>query len=155
MGQMQRKDMPVRLALERAVKDLDGLECRVGWFESAKYEDGTSVAYVASIQEFGSGPIPPRSFMRSTQGEQSQNWMSLVQAAVRGVAEGRRSAEQVMELLGSQVAGDIRAKIASISEPPLKESTLAARRRAGNSSAKPLVDERIMINTLTHQVSRK
>ncbi len=28
-------------------------EARIGWFESARYEDGTPVAYVATIQEFG------------------------------------------------------------------------------------------------------
>lgn len=155
MGTMQRKVMPVRLNLEKAMKDLDGIECQVGWFSSAKYEDGTPVAYVASIQEFGHGPIPPRSFMRTTQAERGGYWQDLVGAATKGVTEGRRSAADVMELLGSQAAGDVRAKIASIQEPALAPGTIAARKRAGNSSTKPLVDERIMINTLTHQVTTK
>ena len=154
MGTMRRVDLPARLALEKASKELDGLECRVGWFEGAKYENGTPVAYVASIQEFGSGPIPPRPFMRTTQAEQSQNWMNLVTAAVRGVTEGRRSATDVMELLGAQVAGDVRTKIASIYDPALSPRTIAARKRRGNGNTKPLVDHRIMIATLTHQVNK-
>jgi len=34
-------------------KDLKAREARVGWFPGAKYEDGTSVAYIATVQEFG------------------------------------------------------------------------------------------------------
>lgn len=155
MGKMVRKDMPVALSLKRAAKELDGAECRVGWFESAKYADGTPVAYVASIQEFGHGPIPPRPTMRPTIAEQQAAWTALAGALVKGVAEGRRSATDALELLGAQAAGDVRAKIASIQTPKLADSTIAARKRAGNSSTKPLVDERIMIATLTHQVTTK
>lgn len=152
---MKHTDLPARQALQQTIKDLDGQECRVGWFEGAKYENGTPVAYVASVQEFGHGPIPPRSFMRSTQAEKSEDWTRLVEVAARGIAQGKRTSADVFELLGAQAAGDVRAKIASITEPELKKSTLAARRQRGNSSTKPLVDERIMINTLTHQVTTK
>ena len=32
---------------------IDTLQVKVGWFEGAKYPDGTSVAYIATIHEFG------------------------------------------------------------------------------------------------------
>jgi hypothetical protein len=36
-----------------ALKELDGKQVRAGWFESAKYEDGTLVAGIAALQEKG------------------------------------------------------------------------------------------------------
>lgn len=52
---------------------------KVGFFPSSKYEDGTPVAYVAIIQEFGSPEqgIPPRSFMRTTIAEKQNEWQGV------------------------------------------------------------------------------
>jgi hypothetical protein len=38
--------------LEKALK-ISGMKTSVGWFPGAKYQDGTPVAYVAAIQEYG------------------------------------------------------------------------------------------------------
>jgi len=48
--------------LRIALAGLDGLTGKTGYFETAKYPDGTPVAYVATIQEFGypAGGIPAR-----------------------------------------------------------------------------------------------
>ncbi len=50
--------------LQKALSAADKSDLQVGWFESAKYDDGTPVAGVAAIQEFGSAKnrIPPRPF---------------------------------------------------------------------------------------------
>lgn len=39
--------------LRTRLKELDGKVAKAGWFETSKYEDGTPVAYIAAIQEFG------------------------------------------------------------------------------------------------------
>lgn len=39
--------------LMKRVQEMGRLHTEVGWLDTAKYEDGTPVAYVASIQEFG------------------------------------------------------------------------------------------------------
>lgn len=185
--------------IEQALKDIQRTQSRVGWFESAKYEDGTPVAYVATIQEFGypAGGIPPRATFRPTIIEQQQAWRTLIGQAVRGMIDGKRSAYQVMELLGLQAAGDVRKAISQLTAPPLALLTLMARKaRADHNktakkkynqslkygpqkpiagfkmsgkmlgqlskqmdkgppdvsgvSQKPLVDTRVLINTLTH-----
>lgn len=147
---------PERARLTLAAKELQHLQCKVGFFEGSKYPDGTPVAYVAAIQEFGyaSGGIPPRPFMRPTIAQEQANWRGLVERGVRGIPAGRRTAAQVMEGLGLQAAGDMRRAIAEVTTPALAPSTLAARKSRGNSSQKPLVDTRIMLPSLTHQVEQ-
>ena len=60
--------------LATAIRDIQSKKLRVGWFDTARYQDGTPVAYVAAIQEFGHGAIPPRPFMRPTIAQQRQAW---------------------------------------------------------------------------------
>lgn len=190
-GDMQR--------VKQAIKDLERTSTRVGWFESAKYPEGTPVAYVATIQEFGyaAGGIPPRPFFRPTILAQQGAWKLLMGQAVKGMIAGNRTAYQVMELMGLQGAGDVRKTISTITSPPLSLLTLMARkarleygktakkeynkslsygpqrpmagfkmsgRKLGELSKqldkgppdvsgvsnKPLVDTRVLINTLTH-----
>lgn len=45
--------------LENALKNINGLTTKVGWFPGAKYPNGTPVAYVAVIQEYGTGFTHP------------------------------------------------------------------------------------------------
>ena len=61
--------------LEVNLAQLGNSEAKVGWFENAKYSDGTPVAYIASIQEFGypEGNIPPRLGMRFTAASRKRN----------------------------------------------------------------------------------
>ena len=96
---------------------------KVGWLESAKYEDGTPVAYVAAIQEFGSpkNNIPSRSFMRTTISEQRNKWMELAKSGAKAVVAGNETVRSVVEKIGFQAQGDIGAKISSISSPVLKQ----------------------------------
>ena len=126
-----------------------------GWFESAKYEDGTPVAYVASIQEYGHGPIPPRSFMRTTIADKREEWKGLFMDGAKAVVAGGESAGSVMDKVSSLAAGQVREKISKIHKPPLAESTKSSRRSRGNTSTKPLVDTGHMLATLTHNVSDK
>jgi len=136
---------------------IDDYSAKAGWFESAKYEDGTPVASVAIKQEFGAMPIiPPRSFMRTAAAENKDNWASVISELSKEMVKGNISPENVMLGFGSIVAGDIRKKIASITDPPLADSTIKNRtsKRANNKKVgnltKPLVDSALMINTLTN-----
>lgn len=164
-----------------AIKELDGLKTEVGWFESNKYPDGTPVAYVAAIQEYGYGPIPPRPFFRPTIIAEQAAWRTLIGRAAKGVVTGKRTAAQAFDLLGLQAAGDVRTTISKITTPPLSTLTLLARKHRKNGgiitgakqlgkidregrkngppdvsgvSTKPLVDTRIMLPTLTHLTSK-
>ena len=151
------------LRLEVAARELSNVQGKVGFFESAKYPDGTPVAYVAAVQEFGysEGGIPPRPFMRTTASEQGGSWTEAFGKGAKAIARGTFTPHQVMDAVGQLAAGDIRKKISEITSPPLQPATVAARRRrykdkkTTGSLTKPLVDTAVMVNSVTNVVEDK
>jgi len=160
MARVVRKPGPGMEQLKNALAALDDKVGKVGWFESAKYPDGTPVAYVAAIQEFGyaAGGIPPRPMLRSTINEQSAAWIALVTSGAKAIMAGNSTTQNVMEALGLLAAADVRKKISTITEPALKPGTIKARMRkradkktVGNLT-KPLVDSGLMLATVNNTV---
>lgn len=133
---------------------------KVGWFDNAKYEDGTPAAYIAAIQEFGSpqNNIPPRSFMRTTIKERKQSWRDLAMQGAKAILNGKADVELVFEGIGQQAAGDIKKKISEITSPPLKTATIRARlRKMADQSVvgklnKPLVFTGYLLNSIENKV---
>lgn len=166
--------------LDLKLKQLGGFEGKVGWFESAKYPDGTPVAYVAAIQELGHGPIPPRPFMRVAQKKNQEAWKKVAEQAAKNILDGKMTGQEGMELIAMQAEADVLEAITAVNAPPLSPITLWARlyRRKGiritgktigeiaariasgelssagpdGISKKPLNDSGFMIATLTHVV---
>ena len=151
-------------ALRQTVTALDHARGRVGWFPSAVYEGGQPVAGVAVVQEFGSTKrgIPPRSFMRSTATEKRGDWAKTSADLARAAAQGKLPPANVMPALALAAEGHVRATITKISDPPLAEATIEARKRrlanggagAKSTITKPLVDTGILLNTLTSEVEK-
>lgn len=152
MADVKHTPSPEAARFAVALKELNGLQTKVGWFESAKYPDGTPVAYVAAIQEFGypEGGIPPRPFFRPTIEAKQAEWAAAVAVMAKRIAAGRMTAFQAIDALGGAAAGDVRKTISEVVAPELDKRTIAARKRRGNNSEKPLVDTRILLPTLTH-----
>ncbi|WP_407651797.1 hypothetical protein [Bombella saccharophila] len=122
----------------------------VGFFRDATYPDGTPVATVAAVQEFGSDRIPARSFMRTTIAERSRQWPCAAEAALRAT---RCDARQALERLGAAVSNDVQQKIAAITEPPLAPSTVRQRLKKGSERPdKPLIDTGHMAQSVRYQV---
>lgn len=161
------------------LKELDGYETSVGWFDTAKYKNGTPVAGVAAIQELGNGKIPPRPFMRPAE-IKSNGWKDTAAFAAKKVLDGSFTGKQAMDYIGTVAEGDILEEIVNITQPPLSKITLgirklkqqdptlivtgatvgrvAAQLAAGTLdvsgvSTKPLNDTGHMIATLTHITS--
>lgn len=116
--------------LNSLIRGTGGKDGKVGYFESARYENGTPVAYVAAIQEFGSpvNNIPPRSFMRTTTLAKRRSWADLAKKGAAAVLRGEITPYKAMLGLVTQAKGDVQAKIASIQDPPLSPITLALRK---------------------------
>lgn len=140
----------VQAVLARAAE----LEIRVGFFPTQHYPDGTPVAYVATIQEYGYGPIPPRSFMRVTVKTKSGEWANNVRAALlSGLKSGSMTKlTENFNQVGAVAAADISYTISQINSPMLKPSTLKARqskqaKTAKAVSIKPLVDTGVLIQS--------
>lgn len=153
--------------LEVALKHLQDKVGRVGWFEGAKYDDdaGTQVAMVAAQNEYGnpSKNIPARPFMRPTIKAKENAWRKIALDGSREVLKNRVSITDVMEGIGQQAAGDIKATIRKIYEPPLSQRTIQARisrssaigrlnKNQAVSLSKPLIDTGHMLNTLINTV---
>jgi hypothetical protein len=149
--------------LEVALKNLEGKVGKVGWFEKSKYPDGTQVAYVATIQEYGypAHNIPPRPFMRPTILNKRNEWVKIAESGAKAVIKGDQAIDSVIEAIGLKAAGDIRKTISLIWTPPLSPRTIQARlnRRKNKKTVgnldKPLVDTGIMLATLTNVVENE
>jgi hypothetical protein len=179
MVEVKRDNPNAFKTLAESLSALEGVTGKVGWFESAQYPDGTPVAYVAAIQEFGSpaNKIPSRSFMRSTAAESDKKWKETAARVSARVLEKKMTAKDAMEALTLQAEGDVAAKIASIQAPPLSQITLGVRKYkqmgrkisgatigeiahkldegtldVSGVSTKPLVDSAVMVNSLSHVV---
>lgn len=142
------------------MKKLGKLQTRVGWFEGKLYPDGTPVALVATVQEYGSpaNGIPPRPFFRPTVSAQRTAWKKIIADGTKAMLRGSVGPVQVMEGVGLQAQGDFKKAIAKVTTPPLAKGTLRARtlRNGGKAaSAKPLNDTGYMLATLITQTEEK
>ncbi len=163
MVKITKKDGPGAKHLV-AISQLSKFQSRVGWFESARYQDGTPVAAVAAKNEFGDPKdnVPARPFMRPTIKKQEQEWRDKAGIVLKKFARGDMTDPWMpIDLIGAKAAGDIRKTISLIKEPPLSPKTIETRKQrkarpnSGATSTKPLVDTKIMINSLTHTVEQK
>lgn len=107
---------------------------QAGWFPTARYEDSgygaTQVAYVALIQEKGAPAVGiiPRPFIQPTIDAQKGAWVDLAADGCREVAAGRLKAHDVLEGIGLQMAGDIRANLAAANVAPISPVTVLLRK---------------------------
>lgn len=127
--------------LDLKLQELQGYETRVGWGSEKKYEDGTSVAYVAQIQELGPHMRP---FMRPAAIKYKNDWIGTAMAGAQRILAGKLTGQGAMELLGVQVAGDIKQSIEDVYKPPLSLITLWARyykRRKGQKIGGAFIGE--------------
>ena len=142
----QRGGKKLRRLLREAGKgSVSGV--KVGFFSTARYEDGTPVAAVAAWNEFGTETIPERPFFRNALAESERSVGRILQAGLdtkKMVVD-----EQLAGRVGAHVQGKIQDSITSLKEPPNAPETV---RRKGSSD--PLLDTGTLRNSVTWQVER-
>jgi len=131
---------------EMATKIANPATLRVGFLSNASYPDGTPVAMVAAIQDYGapSVGIPPRPFFRNMVADKRGEWPNAILLALKSA---RMDAKRALDVVGAAIAGQLRQSIIDTNSPALAESTI---RRKGHS--KPLVDTGHMLNSVDHEV---
>lgn len=122
-------------------KNKESLE--VGFFETAKYQDGKYVASVANIQEFGTLEIPARPFFRTAISKNQGKWLGIFKNQFLVNQDFNLSLNQV----GEVARGDIIASIMKTNTPPNAEATIKAK-----GSSKPLIDTGFMRGSVTFKV---
>jgi hypothetical protein len=119
---------------------------RVGFLAGSTYPDGTPVAMVAAIQEYGApaAGIPPRPFFRNMIREKSPNWGESL-----GAVAVERDYDMVTTLayMGQGIHGQLQAAIREFDSVPLAASTVA---RKGFD--KQLIDTAVMQNSVGYEV---
>ena len=146
--------------LKRLSKELNRRKVRVGFFATARYPDGTPVAYVAAIQELGypEGNIPSRPFFRNAIKTGEEKWIKNMARLVRSATRGNITGDQALERMGSHIAGEVQQSIADGSYDDLEAATLAARqsrKRTKGVSTKPLIDTAQMLQSVSYQVTEE
>lgn len=106
-------------ALDKLAKKLGGgpLSLKVGFLQDAKYDDGTPVATVAAIDNFGAPGrgIPPRPFFSNMIKIHSKEWGdNLAFILVASDNDAGRS----LNLLGLHIAGQLQTSIRETNGPP-------------------------------------
>lgn len=150
---------------------------KVGFLENATYPDGTPVAMVAAINEFGApnAGIPPRPAFRNMIADKSPTWGDAVE---QNLVATDYDVETTLERVGMGIKGQLQQSIIDTMSPPLSPVTLmlrkmkadnpdlvvtgatvgeAARRVAagesyGGVSTKPLVESGHMLNSVDYEV---
>lgn len=124
---------------------------KAGFFESAKYPDGTSVVDVAVKNEYGEGNIPPRPFMAQTFDKHQEKWLDMVNKAVIAQTKAQNlDYSKIGNMLGLVMQGDIRDTIVNGNFVPNSPYTIA---KKGKDT--PLRDTLVMMNAVNYQVVKK
>lgn len=155
----------------------DGAKLRVGFLENAKYPNGTPVAMVAAIQDFGAprAGIPPRPFFRNMIAAKQAEWPGAIAELLK---DNDYNTQVTLDQAGYGIEGQLRESIIDTNQPPLSPVTLMLRKmksqdqtlvvtrgtvaiararvEAGESTAgvstKTLIETSHMINSTGHEV---
>lgn len=118
----------------------------VGFLEDATYPDGTSVAMVAAIQEFGApkANIPPRPFFRGMIQDKSPEWPVLIAKELKATDY---DAAVTLSRIGDYMVGELQEAINEFDGVPLSPRTIAEK-----GSDKQLVDTKVMLRSANRRV---
>ena len=130
----------------REIANLDKLNLKVGFFENARYPDGTPVAYVGYLNEYG-GHNPPRPFMKRTAQRRMKSWS-------KGIARNfnradRNSLKRAFEMAGQVAVGDVKRTIKDWEPGGNSSATVRAKARRARSGKNlmPINPETVLIDT--------
>lgn len=118
---------------------------KAGWFSKHKYPDGTPIAYVATIQEYGyhggGVNIPPRPFMRPAEADHKKEWAMLSGRVASNYLAGKSGLDT--DIVGESMVDGIAKAIISGSHTPLSQITLLLRkwRKEGTTINKSTVEQ--------------
>ena len=112
--------------LEDLAEKSTSAKVNVGFFEGATYPDGTPVAAVAAIQNYGApkASIPPRPFFSNAIKDNSPDWGDRIGEAIDQLGY---DSVKVMDAMGQEIQGEIREAIVNISGPALSPITVMLR----------------------------
>lgn len=142
-----------REILDRAARQHGIDRVEVGFFASAKYMDGTPVAYVAAIHEYGWGNVPERPFLRASIEKMRDELVPTIKAAIN--PETMSVDSRLANRLGSQAVGIIQSTISDGSfepNPPNSPATIERKTKGKGGDVTTLIDTGRMRQSVTWKV---
>lgn len=123
-----------------------GAEVHVGFLEGATYPDGTPVAEVAAINNYGApaAGVPARPFFSNMIEAKSPDWGEKFEKVL---VAAEYNIGLALSRMGEGIAGQLREEIVATNDPPLADSTIL---RKGHD--KPLVDTGHMLASIDKEV---
>lgn len=141
-------------ALDRLRQRLvgDNRVVNVGVPEGKREEDGTPVAMIAAVHEFGSPSqgIPERPFLRVAVQRNRQKYVRLNRINLVKMLRGQATVDQALGQLGEMAKGDVQVEIRNGDFTPLKPATI---KRKGSS--RPLIDTGQMVQSIAWELGDK
>jgi len=119
---------------------------KVGFLQGATYPDGTPVALIAAIHNYGAprANIPPRPFFSNMIRENAHKWPDAVSKNLKAT---NYSVDRTLHRLGEGIKGQLQQAIRDFAEVPLKPATI---RRKGFD--KQLIDTGHMLRSVAYKV---
>jgi len=141
-------NLPGLSALRERMKDANRAVL-VGVPAGKSEPDGTSLALIAAVHEFGSpeNNIPERSFIRAGILRGRPKFERLNAANLRLVVLGKKTVEQAIEQLGVVASGEVKREFTVGTFEPLKPATIARK-----GSSKPLIDTGNLRQAITYVI---
>lgn len=115
-----------------------------GVFETAKYSNGTPVAYVAAIHEFGVG-VPERPAIRIAIKKQKKVILDMLKKKID--PEKLVIDKKLGGLIGQNLQGAIQQSIVALDSPENLEAT-----KKRKKSSNPLIDTGVYLRSITYKV---
>ena len=134
-------------------------QAKVGFFDRATYPDGTSVAYVAYLNEYG-GHNPRRPFMKHTARKNIKKWVRGIQKNIKLGGMSKSNVKLAYERAAVVAVGDVKKTIKAWPPGGNAPATVKAKARRGRScknleAINPetvLIDTGRMIGTVSYEV---
>lgn len=145
------KDTKGLEALRKNLQRQMNMELEVGFFEEARYEDGTQVAQVAQWNFEGTSSHPPRpAFQQSILAPIERNQYKKMFDAAIGQAIKTGSFLNAYKAIGFQLQAILKQSITEWSTPPNSPRTIAEK-----GFNDPLIDTGLMRDSVDFKVVRR
>lgn len=127
-------------------RGLERVTLRVGIMGGKTYPDGTPVAEVGYVNEYGTDVIPTRPFFRSA----IANERSVLPQMAASLL-GKNDPETALRLIGEHMVGALSDSVQTWSEPPNAPSTIAAK----GYNAPLRANDRLLRNSFSYEIEEK
>lgn len=143
------KDVDLRVFDDLKKRFIGARVVKVGWPQGKAEADGTPLAMIAAVHEFGDPErgIPERSSLRSSMQENAQKYVRLNKLNLVSILRGGLTADEALGQLGEMAKSDVQVKIRSGDFVPLKPATVARK-----GSSKPLIDSGQLVQGVSYEV---